>query len=309
MHGRGTIFSSSAKTKAFILDFDGTITTKDTISTLAQFGISTCASKGENLSGAWEEIVAKYSEDFAKHIENYAPPKGKRDTLEKEILYYRSLRDVESRSFGRVSSSGLFRGIEKDEWEEFGREAVRRGEVIVRKGFKDFVKLVERSDEIWGVVSVNFSSHFIRGVLEASAGSNTSIVKVLANQPDEMGVLKGPEIEKGEVKSAIATSDSKLFSMKHLFRSWKLGHEKELSKVVYFGDSGTDIECLTEDGVIGIVISEDEKSSLMETLNRVGVHVCHISEYQEGEESVYWARNFFEVVDSHLLSPSTTNHV
>jgi len=107
----------------------------------------------------------------------------------------------------------------------------------------------------------------------------------------------------------MTTSDSKLFSMRGVLKSWKVEQGRDGSKVVYFGDSGTDIECLTEDGVIGIVISEDGKSSLMEVLDCVGVPACHVSDYQDGETSTYWARNFLEVVDSPLLKPSMTNHI
>jgi hypothetical protein len=73
-------------------------------------------------------------------------------------------------------------------------------------------------------------------------------------------------------------------------------------KVVYIGDSGTDIECLTENGTVGIAMSADTNSSLIETLNRVGIDVKHISAYKKMRKSaVYQAQDFKEILESSLF--------
>jgi thiamine phosphate phosphatase / amino-HMP aminohydrolase len=289
----------STQQRAFILDFDGTITLRDTISTLFNFALSTQAAKGRDLTAVRNEILAQYSEDNSKHVSNYSPMKEERTAITQEIEYYRSLNGVETRSFERVSKSGLFRGISKEGWEVFGRNAVKNGEVVVRAGFDDFIKKIEMSGGVWNVVSVNFSSHFIRGVL-ASAGVELSTVQLLANQPDENGILLGPECRDG--RSVMATSDAKLASANSLLKLWRSEKGGDFSNVVYIGDSGTDIECLTEEGTTGIVIAEDRNSSLMGILNRVGVNVKHIDVYRGGQESkVYWARDFTEIVRSAIF--------
>jgi hypothetical protein len=86
--------------------------------------------------------------------------------------------------------------------------------------------------------------------------------------------------------------------MNALLRSWRNASGNPVSEVVYYiGDSGTDIECLTEGGTTGIVIAEDRNSALMGMLQRVGVNVRHIESYQPDEgSSVYWARDFREIV-------------
>jgi 2-hydroxy-3-keto-5-methylthiopentenyl-1-phosphate phosphatase len=291
----------SSQRRAFVLDFDGTITTKDTISTLLNFALSTQASDKQDLTAARDEIVAKYGKDYSKHVKDYRPVKEERKTLAREIEYYRCLHDVETRSFERVSNSGLFRGISSREWEVFGSHAVKTGEVVIRGGFGDFVERIDMSGGIWGVVSVNFSSHFIRGVL-ASAGVDASKVEVIANHPYENGILMGPETR--ENRSVMATSDAKLASMKAMLNSWRSKAGGNFSKVVYVGDSGTDVECLTIEGTTGIVIAEDRDSSLMETLDRVGVDVKHVDVYRDGQESrVYWARDFREILENSFLMP------
>lgn len=282
---------------SFILDFDGTITTKDTIDFLFKSALSFHKEKGHDMTKAWQEIIAAYGQDYETHVGRYKPPKEERNTIEKEVEFYRSLREVEERSFERVSKSRIFKGISEEKWEELGSQAVKNGEVILREGFSQFIESVKSAKSRWGVVSVNFSSAFIRGVLGSIIGPESEEIRILANKPDEDGVLKGPKTREGIPGKLMATSDAKLASMNDLKRSWNMG----ANKVVYIGDSGTDIECLVSDGVIGIIISEDGKSSLMQTMRRIGMEVFHIGEYKEKARSIYWARDFLEIARSPLF--------
>jgi 2-hydroxy-3-keto-5-methylthiopentenyl-1-phosphate phosphatase len=292
--------NSSSDRIAFVLDFDGTITTKDTISTLAGFGISFQRKAGNDFDEEWKKVLRSYGEDYSKHIQNYRPAKNERQTLEEEIEYYRSLREVELKSFERVSTSGLFKGVENNDWEEFGHEVIQDERVEIRKGFEDFVASILSRDSIWGVVSVNFSSHFIRGVLRASLGDENTKVDVVANSITSEGSIVGPEVEESGSRTILATSDTKLSANKW---SKPLQHRKQnLERWVYVGDSGTDIECLTAENVVGIIMSDDGQSDLIKTFERVGKTVVHVENLQEGSQQLYWARNFDEIVGSALFS-------
>ncbi|KAE9381365.1 hypothetical protein N431DRAFT_424928 [Stipitochalara longipes BDJ] len=288
----------SSRRRAFILDFDGTVTTKDTISTIFKISVSVQACRGEHATVIRDNILSEYSEDYSKHVNNCSPAKEDRKTLAEEVKYYQSLHGVENRSFERVSRSRIFSGISHNDWEVSGRSVVSNGEVAIREGFREFIETVERSGDSWGVVSVNFSSHFIRGVL-TGAGVESSNVDVLANQAGDDGIIQGPE-----TREVMTTSDAKLAAMKAMLNTWRSRARGQFSKIIYLGDSGTDIECLTEEGTTGVVIAADRKSSLIETLNRVGVDVKHIDVYRDGREAtVYWARNFKEILsNSDLMS-------
>ncbi|CZR50698.1 uncharacterized protein PAC_00572 [Phialocephala subalpina] len=292
--------NSSSERIGFILDFDGTITTKDTISTLAKCGISFQKDKRKDFSRAWDRIIAQYSEDYSKHVETYRPVKEERNTLQEEVEWFRSLWENEVKSFVRVSESGLFKGIQEQDWKEFGHDAVKNGEVVLRKGFQDFVTGISERGGTWGIVSVNFSYHFIRAVV----GAEKAKVVVLANECTKEGYILGQEADEGGFRRVVATSDAKLASMKRLLHTWSRAPKEGFSRLIYFGDSGTDIECLVAEGVTGIVMSDDGKSDLMRTLKRIGISVLHVEEISLGgdQKQLYWARNFDEIVSSPLFA-------
>ena len=291
--------------RAFVIDFDGTITTTDTIGILANCGIEWQAKRGSDMKGVWEEIVRSYQTDYYDHVGDYRPGKEDRRTLEEETRYQRGLRAVEERSFGRVSRSRLFEDMGKQVWENAGRQAVMSGDVTVRKGFMEFIRRLEEQAGIWGIVSVNFSDSFIRGVVVASAGFEVKDVEILANSPDEKGSLLGPKSNLGGV---VATSDAKLVVMKAILQSWSEKGLVDISRPVYIGDSGTDIECLTVPGITGIIMTEDVQKNLGETMERIGIDVVPIREYLEHDapsaNRVYLAHDFGDILQSNLLSQS-----
>ncbi|TVY86530.1 hypothetical protein LAWI1_G007710, partial [Lachnellula willkommii] len=193
------------------------------------------------------------------------------------------------------------------EWHRFGVDAVRDGLVEGRKGIEEFGEVAANQRGLCGVVSVNFSRDFVRGVVSTVCPGLAGI-DVVANVPNAAGVLEGLDIYgEGHPKEVIATSDGKLAAMDELLGYWRKqgGLNREAPHAIYVGDSGTDLECLMEDGIIGIVISEDGESALMETFHRIGVEVIPIREFRESEEkSVYWARDFTEIMQSPLFSKS-----
>ena len=251
----------------------------------------------------WDYAAAAYSEDYSKHVESYKPSKGDRTTLKEELDWLRGLKAVEERSFSRVSNSGIFAGISQDDWRDLGRNAVERGDVGIRRGFKEFVESVTKEGAELGIVSVNFSTEWIKGVLSAVIGAQAENVRVLANSPDERGILRGPEGERGGEGEVMVTSDAKLEAVMRLLREWDAGYRidyEEINAVYYIGDSGTDLECLIEDQTIGVAMAKEGKSSLMDMLQRIGVKTTHIEQYQEDSAVVHWAEDFEQIARSPL---------
>lgn len=288
-----------------ILDFDGTITAKDTIATLAHVGVSFQKQDGRDLAPAWDDVVQKYAADYQGHVSRYQPKEADRTTLEAEFAFLRSLREVETRSVRRVGESRLFRGMTQPGLFAAGRDAVRNGDVQLRTGFRDFLHtaLQERECKV-SVVSVNWSASFIRGVVDDPA------VTVIANDISADGEVVGPNLPRrgngekakdgrGAGSLLIATSADKLEAMRALIAARSDGQERE--QVVYFGDSATDLECLA--AVSGVVLSDDEDGKLLRTLRRLGVGVAHVAAVaalHAGGSGMIWARDFREIQDVGL---------
>jgi hypothetical protein len=173
-----------------ILDFDGTITTADTTHLLGRLAAENPYYDmfHNRRTRVWDRVVQDYMADLRGHEAQYSKEAndgdeshtGKKNgvdsgltikTIKEEIAYQQSLAEVEQRSLDRVLASKLMQGIcDSLPWESGALMMCKEKEVIVRPGFWDLVAAVRLSGAYWGVVSVNWSSAWIRGVLKSSYG-------------------------------------------------------------------------------------------------------------------------------------------
>ncbi|CCF37486.1 hypothetical protein CH063_08800 [Colletotrichum higginsianum] len=278
------------KSLNLVLDFDGTITTKDTIGTLAEIALRFQHKRGIDLSSAWQQILRDYSHDHAEHVSKYRPGEEERISLADELAYLRGLREVELRSVQRVEKSGLFRGITREDLKKAGNAARMEGSVKLRDGFVELMHMVKANGWSVSIVSVNWSRSFISGVL-----SDYGFV-VVANEIETDGSISGPdELGPPTRDTILTTCDDKLRALRAL-----TGPERadDAERLVYFGDSTSDIECLLESR--GIVVSSSPDSGLMKTLRRVGYDVPRVQERQPSS-GIVWASTFVEVLKSGFL--------
>ncbi|KAK2059858.1 hypothetical protein LY76DRAFT_625598 [Colletotrichum caudatum] len=279
------------KTLNLVFDFDGTITEKDTIGTLAQIALRFQNERGIYLSSAWQQILKDYNQDHTHHVSTYKPVANGRLSLQEELAYLRGLSVVELRSVQRVEQSGLFRGITREDLEKAGDAARTEGIVKLRDGFAELMDLAKDNGWAVSVVSVNWSRSFISGVL-----SDYSF-DIVANEIETDGSISGPDVL-GEPsrQTKLTTCEDKLRALRAL--AIRQGIE-DAGALVYFGDSTTDIECLLE--TRGVVMSSGPDSSLMTTLGRVGYEVSHVDEHHSSS-SIAWASTFVEVLTSGFLT-------
>ncbi|KAI9172156.1 CTO1 family protein C17G9.12c [Paramyrothecium foliicola] len=267
-----------------IFDFDGTITEKDTIGELASAAIAFQKSRGTgDLQETWDQVVKSYVDDWVKYKDTYYIPEHARLSLDNEVEFLRGMKDAEETSLERIQSSGVFSGLETSQLFEMGADAVKSGKIFIRDGFKELVELARRQNWKVAVISVNWSAAFIRGVLQPID------IPVVANEVSGSGKVEGPAFLGG----TMTNSEDKLRCLEHILESQ--GGDK--TKMLYFGDSTTDMECLLCGGV---AISADETCSLIKTLRRVGSPVPHI-EGAPSRAAVSWARDFYEVLKSGRL--------
>lgn len=270
-----------------IFDFDGTITVKDTIFQLAQSAIAFQHERnGKHLQTAWDDIVQAYGDDHKAFANHFTPPEHERRSPQQELAYLSSLKDTENASLDRVDTSGLFSGLTRQDLFQMGRDQVCGGSIAIRDGFVEMVELARENGWLVSVLSVNWSRAFIEGVLHPHS------IPIITNQISADGTIQGPDGFNDGVR--LTTSRDKANSLNQLISK----QQHSSNPTVYFGDSTTDMECLLAHH--GIVISADAKSSLMQTLERVGIRVPHVGSPQD-RANIFWARDFREILESQTL--------
>lgn len=327
--------ASSSSTQArprprLVLDFDGTITQKDTILVLASTAIARQQQRQQehdstDLAARWDQVVAAYLDDLKAYKDGYAVPESQRRTLAHEVAYQRGMADAEAASLARVRDSGVFAGLDAPTLRDMGREAVASGQVALRPGLARLVGEAGRAGWDVTVLSVNWSASFIRGVLSTAGGSSSSSSSSARGEARESGSgssirgLDDLDVVANEVVSSgggivndrdrdakpLTTSSDKLEALKR----WCPAAP---AVVLYMGDSTTDLECLLHGR--GVVVADGEdKSSLIRTLRRLGLNVPHASQAREAggaggdgkdkSQVVFWASDFNQVLDSGLFPP------
>lgn len=266
-----------------IFDFDGTITQKDTIGVLVNSALDWHKERGQDLGPRWDHAVATYIEDTKALKESFKPIEADRRSLDDEREFLAVQYEVDEASLNRVSASGIFANITALDYYRFGQEGVDSGNVVIRPGFQDLVALAAKRGWKVHVISINWSRHFIAGVL----GSFDETL-IISNDPSIDGRIDAPGFL--QRRSTGPQDNWKLEALHHVTAN-------STDKVMYFGDSVNDIECLL---CGGIVIADNEDTSLLRTLRRVGVQTPRLS-LQTANANLAWAKDFTEFIKANNL--------
>lgn len=258
----------------WILDWDGTLTQKDTLDALVNIAASSKPNAQPPTLDRWKKVVDAYMTDYTSRLEKLAPNGSLPTTSEGERQLLKDMEPVEHRSLDRVYDAGVFEGLTKDVIEAGAKRAIDVGDVALRPGVAEFFRRIQaRGDEVH-ILSVNWSRHFIHSCLSASNISLPSS-RILANEISS----------DGRIASGIVCSGDKMRELQNL-----------PGTIVYVGDSWTDIECLLAADV-GICIRDEPVGSgqrkLAGALERLGVHCFPLSESNGVNcKGVVWARDF-----------------
>ena len=298
----GSAILSSFRNRAihFIIDWDGTITKKDTLEFLGRIA-SQCREKTKSLDSStnddpttqmsWGAIVNAYMEDFTAHQNQYRPMKSNRKTILEERAWLASLKNVELRSIKRVEKSRIFRGITAADIKQEANQAVKQGEgeLQIREGWYSlYSKILERQmnekqrEDMSGeidqvtILSVNWSKLFINECLAAAEtpiipstptgfGGDLSLkhadAKVIKIYANELQGLYDPDGSSG-ILTSIEDYDIRTSSdkLRRLLEMKNNHGTLESQPLIYVGDSMTDFECLLE-ADLGICIRDDPCNS------------------------------------------------
>ncbi|KAF9692306.1 hypothetical protein EKO04_009416 [Ascochyta lentis] len=287
----------------WILDWDGTITRRDTLDALVS--IAAFSKPSLSIFDEWKRVSEAYMTDYTATMEKRAPDGDLPKTLQGERDLLRTLESVEQTSLDRVSSSGIFSDLTRKLLDEGAKRVIDSRKVELRKGFAQFLQHMQsRGSDDLDLLSVNWSRHFISSCLKAGE-AYVDPQAIYANELDgiERDLVSTGKISPDEdAEMKIVSSGDKL---EYLVRLRKLKCESRNESldssrpIVYVGDSWTDIECLLE-ADLGICIRDDPIGSsqrkLAERLQSLGIRCPRLQDWKDADEwQVVWARDFAEI--------------
>ncbi|OBZ81027.1 hypothetical protein A0J61_10925 [Choanephora cucurbitarum] len=193
-----------------LIDFDQTITTKDTIALLGQFGLS-----NTSCLKPWSYFVDRYLEDY----QTIQQPKAQ--DFKTYLAQLDAYRPIEQASLARVSHHKVFEGLTRqalfDEGKQLSQRFLQPHVIQTLKPIKHHVR----------IVSLNWSKDWIQGFLHA--------VGIEKEQIYSNDLVFNQTHCTGEIVPMILTAKDKQDVID------RLDHE-----VVFIGDSLGDIEALGE---------------------------------------------------------------
>ncbi|KAF2810273.1 uncharacterized protein BDZ99DRAFT_462860 [Mytilinidion resinicola] len=303
----------------FIFDWDGTITTQDTIGFMGKIAETKSTSES-----TWADLEEHYLATHRNHDESYEPKKAERSTIAEEREWLRSLRSVEESSTRKAEEVGLFKGVTAADVRNIAYQVITESEVAIRNGWGELlaeIDIRQKSQtppnlDMVSIVSANWSQLFIMECLK------TSKCPMHLSIPEEPGELRGNQahtirIYGNEIQGLHSKAGSSGLLCHSNGRDFRTSDDKskwiqecneakagdaEKPFVIYFGDSMGDFDALlTAD--LGVCIRNEPPSrsqqQLLETFERLDIHVPHI--FDKGiiaAESIVWAFNFEEVAEA-----------
>lgn len=306
-----------------MLDFDGTITNRDTMFAYGAIADARDVRLGRKPTGpeTFKGFGTAWMDDYTVHEQNYLPKQQGRKDIREEIAWLSSLAKVETASAARVEESGFFRHVTKDDIQRASESLLRNGQVTFRNGWERLfsksgphqpghISDYTQPDLHISINSVNWSETFIRATMKNAAHRAnldqevSTIIEGMAITANDLEGLENPDGASGRLNSD-GSSSTRTADDKH--RNLVSSYHKDMHNV-YVGDSPTDLRCLIA-ADLGICVRNDPMSSsskeLADVFARTGYKVTHVSNcnswsdqcFKDEQGGLLWANNFEEIVD------------
>jgi HAD superfamily phosphoserine phosphatase-like hydrolase len=236
------------KIKAAIMDWDDTITDKDTIQLVAEAAYIT----KPDFHKPWDYYSGVYYSKYKQFIEDF----GEKQSIEDEVRYQAAVKSVEMSSVNEYVSHELFKGVKLDTLKQ---QALK---VEIKHGFFEvFQQLYERGIPVF-ILSCNWTSLIMKKMFEDEGFVANDRFKFITNEFKHTdGELTGTV---DDIR-CIRTGTDKLKQLKLIYEELKeFGIE---DSVYYFGDSCTDILPMLEVDY-GMVL---DNGSALKTLSKLGI--------------------------------------
>ncbi|KAF2454772.1 hypothetical protein BDY21DRAFT_272177, partial [Lineolata rhizophorae] len=225
-----------------ILDWDGTLTKKDTLHLIGTIGTNALRSRGIDITRfhpqqdpdepPWNTFGRLYMSDYAALQSQYKPTPEERRSVADEAAWLAALEPVELASMRRVEESGFLKGVMAEDVRREARRAVENGEVQLRR---EWERVFLEADLRTSVLRKGEKGILAKAIQDCRIDAN------------EIEGLDDPQGASGKLSKSgalgIRTSRDKLRLLR-CEQGVKNNLRRETNLVVYVGDSATDLECL-----------------------------------------------------------------
>lgn len=238
---------------AFVTDWDETVTSKDSMELLSNAAYEFKPS----FEPKWSYFVDSYLDNYRQYADTF----GRRETLSQEIEFLNGLRSVEERSVNRVEKSLLFQNVP----ELFILNQASK--VSIREGWWRVFKHAQSLKIPIFIISVNWSAALIKQVISYH-GYSSNGVTIYANNIEMKDQIGTGNIIPGLMQTRLTIAQDKQQVVTMIKE--QLDPQK---KLIYFGDSSTDLLALIE-ADIGVVVHNDR---VLQTLQTNGYDIHHVT--------------------------------
>ncbi|KAK6205650.1 HAD-like domain-containing protein [Scheffersomyces amazonensis] len=203
-----------------ITDWDETVTSEDTIKLVAQVPYD----NNDNLEPKFQYFTDIYLASYKKYVAEFYQQYGNRDSLDKEILFQRGMKQVELSSVTALANHKIFANLSEN---QFARQA---SNIKLRPGFVDCFRSIQKLNIPIVILSINWTSILIKQALR-DAGLDCDYANFLVNEFefDDNHITTGNWVETPSIRTAL----DKLELTKQLIAN--------STNSVYLGDSSTDL--------------------------------------------------------------------
>lgn len=283
----------------WFFDWDGTMTTADTLSVVASIGYN--KHRDQKLP-PWSYFTDAYLSDYKAHKAMHESKPGSSNSIEEFLEWQESLVEVERASVERVERAGIFANVTITDIDNAAKEAVQSRSVLLRPGLVSLIEKIQERGGSTTIISINWSARFIYSCL--GSAPEPQKVNIRANEIGSGSSAKLTRTFAGEDRGIWTARDKERMMLA------ELQAEPQQRNSVYIGDSPNDLSCLLLANV-GICIRDNElnneQSSLRELLHRFNIACQHIGKYSHRRSTDYksfkrlwWAKDFNEIRESAL---------
>jgi len=263
-----TTMSGLPKIKAIVMDWDDTITNKDTIQLVAEAAYLTTP----NFPKQWSHFSDMYFSNFKAYTEKFGP----RNTIKDEFEFQKGLKQVELSSVREYVKLGLFKGVPVKTLED------QTAKVEIKPNFFEvFKRLYDKKIPVI-VLSCNWTSVIMAKVFKDQGYQQNENFQIVTNEfKHEDQTLTGQV----EDFVSIRTGVDKVEQVRKILQNLRNNQIQE--NIYYIGDSSTDILPMLEVNY-GIIIGNGSALKTLERLNikydegiKGDAKIKHINNWEE----------------------------